>query len=129
MIAKIVPTSTVLVSQPGILCDSMHIMLKSLPPIEVVEIASGCLSASKLLNKEALQLMVLDATLPEEEVLELLDRVKKNYPHVPVLTLAMTTKHRETLVAAGADSVILRNSSAHLFIDAIQQTILSQCVQ
>lgn len=113
-------TTTLLVSVPGNMQDGLRAMLRSLPHIEVVAAAGGSLSAYDLLQKRSVDLLVIDANLPQEEVLALLHRVKENYPQIRCIVLTLTYKENAVFLASGADVILNRDSSHLQFASAVQ---------
>jgi DNA-binding NarL/FixJ family response regulator len=113
-------TTTLLVSVPGNMQDGLQAMLRSLPHIDVVAVASGGLSAYDLLQDNIVDLMVIDTNLPQEEVLALLHRVKENYPQIRCIVLTLTYKENAVFLASGADVILNRDSSHLQFASAVQ---------
>lgn len=114
-------TSVILVSSPGVLHDSLQSMLRSLPEVEVIGSASGGLSASELLQKQDVNLVVIDANLPDEEVLMLLSLIKSNYQDVRSIVLTTTASQKTEFLSAGAGAVLPRSSSARRFTRTVSQ--------
>lgn len=113
-------TTTLLVSVPGNMQDGLQAMLRSLPHIEVVAVASGSLTAYDLLQKHLVDLLVIDANLPRDEVLALLHRVKQNYPQIRCIVLTFTYQEDAEFLASGADVILNRDSSHLQFASAVQ---------
>ena len=100
--------------------DGLQAMLRSLPHIEVVAAASGSLTAYDLLQKRSVDLLVIDANLPQEEVLALLHRVKENNPQIRCIVLTLTYRENAVFLASGADVILNRDSSHLQFASAVQ---------
>lgn len=94
-------------------------MVKSLAGIEVVAVASGSLSAYDFLQGDRVNLIVIDANLPQEEVLVLLHRVKQNYPQIRCIVLTTTFRENAELLSSGADVILNRDCSHLQFASAV----------
>jgi DNA-binding NarL/FixJ family response regulator len=119
--------TVLLVSQPGIMHNTLHSILQSLPNVEVSD-SDGALSAYGSLEKNHTDALVIDANIALGERLALLARVKKEYPHVRSLVLTTTARHHALLTSAGADKVLQQNCSpqeieAALFADNLDHKI------
>jgi DNA-binding NarL/FixJ family response regulator len=99
--------------------DALRTLLKSQPNMEIVGSAGGGLSAFELLMEKEVQLVVIDAGLPLEEVLALLRLVKATEPSTRRLVLTVNGKDDKELLSAGADIILPRNSSARRFAEAV----------
>lgn len=104
--------TVLLVSQPGIMHNTLYSILQSLPNALVSE-ASGALSAYDFLESQPTDALVIDANLPLAERVALLERAKRQFPHVRSLVLTTTARHHELLRQAGADQVLMQNCSRH----------------
>lgn len=95
-----------LVSQPGAL---QKILLNSLQglPVAVVGVASGGLSAAAMLKGRQPDLLIVDANVPVDETLALLEHVQRKYPEIYCLALSETSQGKQGLQAGGANSVVL----------------------
>ena len=102
--------SVLLVSQPGIMHNTLYSILQSLPDTSVAE-ANGALSAYDYLESEQVDAVLIDANIPLAERLALLARIKGQFPHVRSLVLTLTARHHNLLCSAGADKVLLQNCS------------------
>jgi DNA-binding NarL/FixJ family response regulator len=99
-----------LVSQPGIMHNTLCSILRSLPNALVAE-TSGALSAYDYLESGPADAVIIDANIPLAERLALLTRVKAQFPDTHCLVLTMTARNHRLLGCAGADRVLLQNCS------------------
>jgi DNA-binding NarL/FixJ family response regulator len=77
--------------------------------------ARGALSATSLLSTLQLDLVLIDATVAEEEMEALLSWVKVHHPRVQCVALTMTSRQRDLALAWGADIAIHRaDLTSHL---------------
>lgn len=95
-----------IVSQPGALRKILVDSLQGLP-VSVIGVASGGLSAASMLKGRQPELLILDASLPVEETLALIEYVRGKYPRMSCLALAETSRERARLEAGGADFTVL----------------------
>jgi DNA-binding NarL/FixJ family response regulator len=102
--------TVLLVSQPGIMHKTLQTILQSIPGALVVG-ANGALTAYELLEREYIDVVVVDANNPLEERLALLARIKKQFPQIRCIVLTTTSRNQHRLSAAGADTILLQNCS------------------
>lgn len=97
-----------LVSLPGLVREATCATLASLAGVSLVGSASGALTATHLLQQLEVELLLVDANLPDEEVEALLSWVKGHRPHVQVMVMTMTSRQRHQALSWGADAAIQR---------------------
>ena len=117
--------TVLLVSQPGIMHNTLHSILQSLPEAKVAA-SDGALSAYGFLEQNRIDALLIDANIALAERLALLSRVKKEYPHVRSLVLTTTARHHELLTRAGADKVLQQNCSPQEIEAAVLANNLDQ---
>ena len=103
--------STVIASAPGIAEQSLRTTLESLSAVRVVGTAAGCLTALQMVRDRQVDLVVIDANLPLEEVQEFLRRLEQEGRETRVLVLTETTSDVYRALAAGADASLRRDAS------------------
>jgi DNA-binding NarL/FixJ family response regulator len=103
--------STVVASAPGIMAQSLRSVLESLPLVQVIGMAAGCLSALQMIRDSNADLVVIDANLPIEDVQMLLQQIKNEELPTRSLVLATTRGHAQRALAGGADRVFRRDGS------------------
>lgn len=113
-------TSTVVVSRPGVMQQSLRAALAVYPWLYVVASAGDGLTALNRTVQHHPGLLVIDCNLLDEEVEALLAGVKANTPETRCLVFIRSSQRAERLLAAGAAEVILRDSSAQ----KLQATLL-----
>ena len=104
--------STVIASAPGISEQSLRATLESLPLVQVVGTAAGCLSALQMVRASQADLVVIDSNLPLEDVGELLRQLEHEGLESRSLVLAATNGQVRRALAAGADAALRRDVSA-----------------
>lgn len=103
--------STIITSEPGIAEQSLRVTLESLPLVQVVGRAAGCLSALEMVRDRQVDLVVIDANLPLEEVQKFLRLLEQEGRETRSLVLAETTSQVYRALAVGADAALRRDAS------------------
>jgi DNA-binding NarL/FixJ family response regulator len=103
--------STIVASAPGIMAQSLKAMIESVPLVQVVGVAAGCLSALQMVRDSGAALVVIDANLPIEDVQMLLRQLKREELPIRSLVLVTTRSHARRALAGGADMVFRRDGS------------------
>jgi DNA-binding NarL/FixJ family response regulator len=102
-------------SSPGISEQSLRATLESLPSVQVVGTAAGCLSALQMVRDSQPDLVILDANLPLEDVREFLRQLQQEGLVTRSLVLAGTNGQVRQALVAGADAALRRDSSIRQF--------------
>lgn len=103
--------STILASAPGLAEQSLRITLESLSSVEVSGTAAGCLSALQMVRERHVDLVVLDANLPFDEVQAFLRQLEQEGRDTRCLVLADTTAQVYRALSAGADVALRWDAS------------------
>ncbi|MCB0166063.1 MAG: response regulator transcription factor [Anaerolineae bacterium] len=106
-------TPTLVVSRPGIMRQSLRAALSVYPWIALMASVGDGLTALNYTVQHQPGLLVIDCNLLEEEVEALLAAVKIRAPETRCLVCTRSRPAAERLLTAGADEVILRDSSVH----------------
>ena len=99
---------TIIAARPGVTRQALQTMLALVPEIEIVGIAGGGLSALNLARTFPPTLLIMDAGLPEDEIVALLRCAKQELCQARCLVLTETSRQQQVVLAAGADAVLLR---------------------
>ena len=105
------PISTVLVSRPGIMQQSLRASLGSYPWVSLVASAGDGLTALSEVSRHKPRLVVIDSNLLDEEVAALLDAIKRAHPPARCLVFIKSYRHDAQMRTCGADAVALRDGS------------------
>lgn len=100
--------STILVSRPGVMRQSLQTSLSIYSWITVVAVCGDGLTALSQVTQQRPHLVLIDANLLEEEVNALLTAIKAEQPTTCCLVLAQSVQREQSTLAAGADAVIQR---------------------
>ena len=95
-----------IVSLPGILQRMLTNAFKRNPTVDVVDTASGGLSAINAIETHQQDMVVIDSNLPESETFELIKVLQEPHPGICSLVLAETSHQLRQMMVAGADLVI-----------------------
>lgn len=115
------PISTLLVSRPGIMQQSLRSALAACPQIAVVATAGDGLSAVQQIAPRQPGLLVIDSNLLDEEIAALLGAAKAKHPPVYCLVFVKSTHEKMHLLAAGADAFAYHDWSTHELHAALTQ--------
>lgn len=96
--------------------DSLRAMLIALVGADTID-AADCDNARGILTAIQPDLVLVDGTLPLDEVLCFLDEVSHQRPRVQCAVVKVESPHRAALEAAGADLIVLEGEPAERFFD------------
>jgi chemotaxis response regulator CheB len=91
------------VSLPGMMQNLLREIFTDRAEVEVVGVASGCLSAVAMIPETQPDLVVIDSNLPEAEASQLIYRLKQAVSPVHSLLLVETTQQLNRTASGGAD--------------------------
>ena len=74
--------------------------------VKVVNVATGSLSASQLANEHHPDLIVIDSSVPFDDMLALIRKVKAENHGMRSLVITDTTQQKRRVIQAGADYTI-----------------------
>ena len=120
------PISTILVSRPGIMQQSLRSALAACPQIVVVATAGDGLSAAQQIVPTQPRLLVIDSNLLDEEIAALLGVAKAKQPPVYCLVFVKSMHQEMHLLAAGADALAHREWSTlelHAALTQVAQSL------
>jgi DNA-binding NarL/FixJ family response regulator len=101
-----------LVSTPGLIQQATASTVSSCSDVDLVATAPGALSATGVLAKAQLDLLLIDATLPEAEIMALLRWVKDHCQGVQCAVITVTSRQRDLALDWGADAAFHRGDLA-----------------
>jgi len=98
----------VLVSTPGLVQQATRSTLALCPDVDLVAIASGALSATRVMSQMQPDVLLIDANLPEEEMEALLRWAKEHCPGTRCVVSTSTSQHSDRALVSGAHAAIHR---------------------
>lgn len=108
------------VSLSEIWARSVRAILVTLQDIELLSTARGGLTAYEAAQTELPHLMVVDDSLPSDEVLRLLELLN-DLPQRPYcIAMVPSIRHKWFLLRAGADATVLRTRTSNDLISAVK---------
>jgi DNA-binding NarL/FixJ family response regulator len=98
--------NVMIVSLPGTWLKMLQNNMESYPFITADSIANGSLSALQLIKKRVPDLIVIDSSIPSDDVNALVKNVKEENPEIRIIVLADTARQRRRILRSGADYAI-----------------------
>ena len=98
--------SVLVVSPPGSWQRLLQMSFEFYSFVEVVNVATGSLSASQLANEHRPDLIVIDSSVPFDDMLVLIQTVKDENHGTKSLVITDTTQQKRKAIQAGADFTI-----------------------
>ena len=98
--------SVLVVSPPGAWQRLLQMSFEFYSFVEVVNVATGSLSASQLANEHRPDLIVIDSSVPFDDMLVLIQTVKDENHGTKSLVITDTTQQKRKAIQAGADFTI-----------------------
>ena len=102
-------------SMPGNVQESLRAVIEAIPEMEVVGTAGGGLSAIALIRETMPDVIIIDGSLSEDEVLTFLKDAKLLSPDLRLIVLSYSIRQQKRLLKGGADAVFSRWSPAEEF--------------
>ena len=114
-----------IVAAPGHLRDGLAALLSAaIPQIEVVGHAGNRLSATKVVEEQSPDLILLEASSSSEEIQDLLRRIKTARPQIRCIVLVNDVQQREAITkGAGADAVLVTGYPAAKIVKTVRQLL------
>ena len=119
-----------LVDDEALLLESLEIILTMSGEHEVLGKAENGVEALALLKKEVPDVMLLDLNMPGMGGIELIPKVKADYPDVKILVLTTfyDEKNIASAIAGGATGYLLKDSGKDAILSAVEQAVKGQSV-
>ena len=121
---------SLIAAPPGVMRRSLLAVLTTIPDIELIGEADGCLSAQAMSQSLKPDILLIAAGLPEKEVTMLLQGFYNNGHHKPyTIVFVNTGRQKRQALSAGAGAVLWQSDSTRHLADALnhfQTTSASQ---
>ena len=98
--------NVLVVCPPGVWQRILQMSIESYSFVKVVNVATGSLSASQLANEHHPDLIVIDSSVPFDDMLALIRKVKAENHGMRSLVITDTTQQKRRVIQAGADYTI-----------------------
>jgi DNA-binding NarL/FixJ family response regulator len=112
--------SVLIAARPCRMRDSLRLLLKTMPGIEIVGHADDSASALRMVAEHHPALVLLDTNLPGEGVATVLQQIKASGSPSRCLVLAGSSRQQRKAREAGADAALLGGFSATELFEAIE---------
>ncbi len=116
-------TKILLADDHELVRDGIIALLENEDNLEVVNEAADGKEALEIIERDTPDLLIVDIRMPEPNGIEVVKRVKKDFPKLKTLVLSMhdSTEYVVQCVQAGADGYLLKGSSKEEFLKAINK--------
>ncbi len=110
-----------IVDDHQILIDGIKSLLRNEKRFQIVEQALSGREALEKLNKETIDIMITDISMPEMDGVELTRIVKSQYPEIKILVLTMYNNQEvaNEIVMSEAEGFILKNTGKQELVSAL----------
>lgn len=114
-----------IVDDHAILRDGLRRILEASGDAMRIDEASSGFQALELLRREAFDLVIADLSMPGMSGLDLIRRIKNEYPDTAVLVLSMHAEEEYAMRSfkAGANGYITKDSPAETLVAAVRKVI------
>lgn len=119
-----------LVDDEPLLTESLEIILTMKGGHEITGRAENGLRALELINGNKPDMMLVDLNMPRMGGIELIKRVRSEYPDIRILVLTTFYDERNIseAIAAGAGSYLLKDSGKDAILSAVERAMEGQSV-
>ena len=119
-----------LVDDEALLLESLEIILTMSGEHKVLGKAANGVEALAFLKKDVPDVMLLDLNMPGMGGIELIPKVKAEYPDVKILVLTTfyDEKNIASAIAGGATGYLLKDSGKDAILSAVDQAVKGQSV-
>ena len=117
--------SGLIVARPGLVREGLQAVLSAIPGMNALEPAGDGASALDKLASHRPDLVIVDSSLPEDELRATLRNIKGQHPDVRCVVIAASPQQARALEATDADAILVEGSSAALLSTTIK-TLLTR---
>lgn len=114
-----------LVEDHPIALEGLRALIAREPDLEIVGEASSASDALHVLDRQTVDLMLVDVTIAGGDGIELTKSVRAMHPEVPVLVISAHDEsvYAERAVRAGASGYVMKTEAPELFLVAIREAL------
>lgn len=114
-----------IVDDHPLICEALSRAINIEPDMLVVAITENARSAYDAVKQYAPDLVILDLSLPDHNGLELIGRLKSEYPQLPALVLSTHDEvtHAARAIHMGAKGYIMKNEKIETIITAVRHVL------
>jgi DNA-binding NarL/FixJ family response regulator len=116
--------SALIVARPGRMRNGLRALLRTIPRIEIVGQVDQGSAALEMVTLERSALVLLDSSLPFEEMRMALKQIKAEWPQTRCIVLVDNIQQQGMAQAAGADGVLLKGFAAETLFMTIDEVLM-----
>ena len=121
-------TLAIIVARPGPLRNSLQSLMTTMPQIEILAETSDPSALLRMGAGIQPDVVLLDASLPEEQVWAALGQIKKEWSQTRSIVLVEDSQQQQKAQASGADLVLIKGYPAANLIAAIERLLSQETV-
>lgn len=114
--------ATLIASKPGIMRNSLVSYLRSLARVEPIFITDDSAAAWQIVGTHALNLVIVDADLDENQVIALVQRIVRVQVSIKLIVLVESVQQQQLFLHHGAHHALLKG----LLNEQLRAAILSE---
>lgn len=116
--------TALLVDDHAVVREGLRLLLEMLLKMRVIEASSGA-EALSVLGSEHVDVVLLDARMPEQDGIWTLGRIRETHPAMPVLMLSTydTEDYVDESLSGGAVGYVLKEASSQQLTEAIDTAL------
>jgi DNA-binding NarL/FixJ family response regulator len=118
------PVSALIVARPGRMREGLRALLRTIPGIKIVEQVDRGSAALAMVTQERSTLVLLDSSLPSEEMWTAVKQIKAEWPQTQCIVVADTIRQQGMAHASGADGVLLKGFAAETLFTTIDEVLM-----
>ena len=115
--------SALIVARPGRMREGLRALLRTIPRIKIVEQVDRGSAALAMVTQERSTLVLLDSSLPSEEMWMAVKQIKAEWPQTQCIVVADTIRQQGMACASGADGVLLKGFAAETLFTTIDEVL------
>jgi DNA-binding NarL/FixJ family response regulator len=116
--------SALIVARPGRMREGLRALLRTIPGIKIVEQVDRGSAALAMVTQERSTLVLLDSSLPSEEMWTAVKQIKAEWPQTQCIVVADTIRQQGMAQASGADGVLLKGFAAETLFTTIDEVLM-----
>ena len=117
------PISALIISRSDLLRHSLRILLMSVSQLETIRQTDDSHLAISMLAGRQPTLVLLDASLPDEDIDTVLRQGRNNGTRCRTIVFADDIRQQQDALHAGADMVLIKGHSATRLLEAIEKLV------
>jgi two-component system, NarL family, invasion response regulator UvrY len=118
-------TRIIIVDDHVLIREGMKKILREEHDLTIVAEGRTAAEAIALVERTPCEIIVLDLLLPDQNGLQVIQRLKKEHPRLPILVLSIYSEESFGVraIKAGADGYLPKTSAAHDLVKAIRRIV------